>query len=89
MPVTPGASLSPHVTMTETEHGTVLLDERTGRYWALNATGTTVIRLLLGGGTVDDAVRELRERHPDAAERVTADVAAFVRTLRDAEVMAP
>ena len=43
MPVTPGASLSPHVTMTETEHGTVLLDERTGRYWALNATGTTVI----------------------------------------------
>jgi hypothetical protein len=79
--------LSPDVTMTETEHGMVLLDERTGRYWTLNATGAAVIRLLLDGGTVDDAVTTLRERHPDSADRVTADVAAFVRSLREADVM--
>lgn len=81
--------LSPDVTMAETEHGSVLLDERTGRYWTLNVTGATVVRLLLDGGTVEEAVGVLRERHPGSAERVTADVDAFVRSLRDAEVMTP
>jgi hypothetical protein len=79
--------LSPDVTMTETEHGMVLLDERSGRYWTLNVTGAAVIRMLLDGGTVDEAVAVLRDRHPTSSDRVTADVDAFIQSLREAEVM--
>ncbi|WP_067818473.1 lasso peptide biosynthesis PqqD family chaperone [Actinomadura kijaniata] len=81
--------LRPHMTLTETEQGMVLLDEASGRYWTLNATGAAVLRMLLDGDSVEDAVATLRRRHPDSAERVTADVAAFVRSLRDAEVIVP
>ncbi|MGK5552002.1 lasso peptide biosynthesis PqqD family chaperone [Actinomadura kijaniata] len=81
--------LRPHMTLTETEQGMVLLDEASGRYWTLNATGAAVLRMLLDGDSVEDAVGTLRRRHPDSAERVTADVAAFVRSLRDAEVIVP
>ncbi|USA02001.1 hypothetical protein NCG97_17145 [Streptomyces lydicamycinicus] len=34
---------------TDTDDGTVLLNERTGRYWQLNATGGQVLRQLLDG----------------------------------------
>ncbi|MFC6887041.1 MULTISPECIES: lasso peptide biosynthesis PqqD family chaperone [Actinomadura] len=79
--------LSPDVTMTETEHGMVLLDQRTGRYWTLNPTGAAVVRLMLDGATAEDAATALRERHPGSADRVAADVDAFVRSLREARVM--
>ncbi|GAA4086655.1 MULTISPECIES: lasso peptide biosynthesis PqqD family chaperone [Actinomadura] len=82
-------TISPHVTLTETEHGMVLLNERSGRYWTLNVTGATVVRLLLDGHTVDDALTTLRGRHPDAADRLEADVDAFVKALYEAEVLLP
>ncbi|NYI07610.1 lasso peptide biosynthesis PqqD family chaperone [Allostreptomyces psammosilenae] len=81
-------ALRPHVSATDTEHGMVLLDERTGRYWQLNATGATVVRLLLGGHGVPDAVTALTTAHPEAAERVADDVEALLRALREARVVA-
>ncbi|HZB29454.1 MAG TPA: lasso peptide biosynthesis PqqD family chaperone [Streptosporangiaceae bacterium] len=82
-------TLSADVTLTDTEHGMVLLDERTGRYWTLNLTGTAVIRLLLEGRTADDAAAALCADHPEAADRVAADVGAFVASLYEAKVIAP
>ncbi len=81
-------ALAPHVTATPTEHGMVLLDERTGRYWQLNDTGATVLRCLLDGGSVESAVTALRIRFPDAGDQLTQDVTALVEALRTAKVAA-
>ena len=37
------------VTATESADGLVLLDQRNGRYWMLNGTGATTLRLILDG----------------------------------------
>lgn len=78
----------PHVSITETDTGLVLLDERTGRYWTLNRTGATVVRLLFDGGTPEEAVAALRSEHPSAAERITEDVQRFLVSLKEARVVA-
>lgn len=80
-------ALAPHVSVTETGNGMVLLDERAGRYWQLNATGAAVVRLLAGGGTVEGAIATLCAAHPLASERAAADVEALLRSLRAAQVV--
>jgi len=80
--------LAAHVAVTETEHGMVLLDQRAGRYWQMNDTAALVLRRLLDGGTVDEAVAALRERFPDAADHAPADVADLIASLRQAKVTA-
>lgn len=40
-------ALTPDVTLTDVENGLVLLDQRNGRYWHLNGTGATALRMLL------------------------------------------
>jgi hypothetical protein len=81
-------ALAPHVSVTETDNGMVLLDERAGRYWQLNATGATVVRLLLDGGTVQQAIGVLCALHPLPRERVAADVDALMHSLHVAQVVA-
>ncbi|GAA2694736.1 MULTISPECIES: lasso peptide biosynthesis PqqD family chaperone [Actinosynnema] len=81
-------ALVPHVTVTTTPHGLVLLDGRTGRYWMVNGTGALVLRHLLDGGTPDTAAADLGARFPDAADAVRADVDDLVSALRDAGVTA-
>lgn len=81
--------IASHVSVVETPGGTVLLNQRTGRYWQLNDTGALVLRLLRDGGGVDDAVTELTAAHPESADRIAEDVAALVRSLREAQVIAP
>ncbi|MEE6263533.1 lasso peptide biosynthesis PqqD family chaperone [Plantactinospora sonchi] len=80
-------SLAAYVTATETEHGVVLLDERTGRYWQMNDTAAVVLRCLLDGGSVESAVSTLRGRFPDAADQIIQDVTDLVDALRAAKVM--
>lgn len=63
--------LAKAVLVTDTDYGAVLLDERRGRYFSLNATGIFVLRSLLDG----DADR--------AAERVAERFAVPVETARD------
>ncbi|MFD5114521.1 MULTISPECIES: lasso peptide biosynthesis PqqD family chaperone [unclassified Streptomyces] len=82
-------ALAPHVTITGTDHGMVLLNERTGRYWQMNDTGALVLRCLLDGGTVESAVAALRERFPDAAQNTTGDVERVIAALRVAKVVTP
>ncbi|MPY55799.1 lasso peptide biosynthesis PqqD family chaperone [Streptomyces spongiae] len=79
-------TLKPDVTPTDTEHGTVLLDERRGRYFQLNLSGGLILRTLLEGATPERAADVLRERYGITADRATADVHALLTALRDARL---
>jgi hypothetical protein len=81
-------ALAPHVCMTETDNGMVLLDERAGHYWQLNATGAVVVRLLAEGATIEQAISALRAAHPLARERIAADVDALLQSLHAAQLVA-
>ncbi|MFF5205260.1 lasso peptide biosynthesis PqqD family chaperone [Streptosporangium sp. NPDC000396] len=81
--------LPAHVTFTETDTGAVLLDNRRGRYWQTNDTAAIVLKCLLHEGEIGPAVAALRERYPDAAERVTADVQHMIEKLAAAKLVVP
>ncbi|MCC5037071.1 lasso peptide biosynthesis PqqD family chaperone [Streptomyces sp. WAC 00631] len=71
------------VSTAETDYGTVLLDQRSGRYWELNPTGTLVVKALLRGADEKDAVEALVAEFEIEREQAAHDVAALVETLRD------
>jgi hypothetical protein len=72
------------VSTADTDDGMVLLDERAGRYWQLNATGALVLRKLLDGAAPHQVAQTLADRHPVSSEQAAADVAALVERLRTA-----
>ncbi|MDX6721454.1 MAG: hypothetical protein QOJ63_3708 [Solirubrobacteraceae bacterium] len=73
--------LQADVVVTDTEYGSVLLDERGGSYWNLNPTGALVLRALLAGETADDAARQLADEYRLDLRTATADVAELVDAL--------
>jgi len=79
--------LRAHVSATETEGGTVLLDEKTGNYWQLNSSGSVILRTLLTDGTAEQAAKALHERYPVDLDRALADVHALVDALRAARLV--
>ncbi|MEU5979989.1 lasso peptide biosynthesis PqqD family chaperone [Streptomyces sp. NPDC047315] len=79
--------LHPDVITAETEDGTVLLHQRTGRYWQLNTTGTTVITGLTSGDSLDEIAHRMAERYGLPAEQARRDVEAVVRQLRTARLV--
>jgi hypothetical protein len=79
--------LRAHVSACPTEDGMVLLDERTGRYWQLNATGATVVAALLNGATPEQVTDRLAATRPVSRERVTADVTALLDQLTRANLV--
>ncbi|SHF62204.1 lasso peptide biosynthesis PqqD family chaperone [Streptoalloteichus hindustanus] len=59
------------VSLTETDDGSgVLLDERSGEYWQLNASGLTTLRMSLAGAAEQDIAGALVPEDP-AGERVS------------------
>lgn len=74
-------TLTPDVVLTDTGHGAVLLDERRGRYFNLNATGSLVLHALLDGADHDQAAARLRERYGIDAQRAHTDVTALIDAL--------
>lgn len=72
------------VSTADTDDGMVLLDERAGRYWQLNATGVLVLRMLLDGAASHQIAQILADRHAVSTERAAADVAALLERLRTA-----
>ena len=83
-------SLNPNVVMTEDPTGAVLLDQRTGRYWMINDTGATVLRRLLDGGTIEEAVHELcgTYQHADSG-RAEQDSRTLLDQLRASGLVTP
>ena len=77
------------VSTVDTDDGLVLLDERSGKYYQLNASGATVLRALLEDGSAEAAVRALCERFPHRADRIATDVAAVVEHLRTVGLITP
>jgi hypothetical protein len=80
-------TLTPDVTLTDVENGLVLLDQRNGRYWHLNGTGATALRMLLDGSSPEDTARRLGDQAPDGAGRALADVRSLVDGLRRARLV--
>lgn len=72
----------PEVSTAETDYGTVLLDQRSGRYWELNPTGTLVVRTLLNGGSEEEAIQELVSEFTVDSAQATQDVSTLVEQLR-------
>ncbi|WP_158880514.1 lasso peptide biosynthesis PqqD family chaperone [Amycolatopsis anabasis] len=69
------------VSIADTEYGTVLLDERSGRYWQLNPTGVLVVRALMDGKSADEAVVALTEEYQVGQTRARQDVTALLHRL--------
>ncbi|AZM51463.1 lasso peptide biosynthesis PqqD family chaperone [Streptomyces sp. WAC 01529] len=74
----------PDVSTTETDYGTVLLDQRSGNYWELNPTGSLVVKTLLDGGEEAAAIDALICEFDIDRARAQQDVTTLVRELRDA-----
>ena len=72
------------VSTADTDDGMVLLDERTGRYWQLNATGAVVLRKLLDGAASHQIAQTLADRHAVSTAQAAADVAALLERLATA-----
>lgn len=82
-------TLRPGVCLTDTGDGAVLLDEDSGRYWTLNATGALVAAQLLNGASHQQAARGLLEHFPRlGAEQALGDVDALLTALREAGLVA-
>ncbi|RSM78406.1 lasso peptide biosynthesis PqqD family chaperone [Amycolatopsis sp. WAC 01375] len=79
----------PNVSIVDTDYGSVLLDERKGRYFQLNPSGRIVVRTLLEGGDSDEAAGALIEEYDVSRERAEQDVTALVEGLRAAGLVTP
>ncbi|MFF3128839.1 lasso peptide biosynthesis PqqD family chaperone [Streptomyces sp. NPDC057908] len=78
-------SLRSDISTTPVDDGMILLNERTGRYWQLNANGTLVLNALLSCASTAEAARHLREEHPRLpVMQAEADVSALLTSLRNA-----
>jgi hypothetical protein len=82
-------ALRTDVSAAETEYGVTLLDERDGEYYALNPTGATVLRTLLGGGTTDDAITRLTAEYDVDTDTASRDVTELVGALAQAGLLVP
>ncbi|MCH6159223.1 lasso peptide biosynthesis PqqD family chaperone [Streptomyces marispadix] len=73
--------LHPDVACTATEDGMILLDERDGRYWQLNATGAAVVEALVDGATPRQIADRLAATRPVDRQRACDDVTALLTQL--------
>lgn len=80
-------TLARGVTATDVEGGLVLLDQRRGRYWQLNGSGASAMRMLLEGQPATAIAAHLAHGDPATAERALADVADLVAALRKARLV--
>ncbi|HEX8156747.1 MAG TPA: lasso peptide biosynthesis PqqD family chaperone [Solirubrobacteraceae bacterium] len=76
--------LQTNIVVTDTEYGSVLLDERGGSYWNLNPTGALVLRALLGGQTQEQAARALADEYRLDQRDAATDVAELISALSTA-----
>lgn len=70
------------ISTAQTDYGTVLLDERSGRYWELNPTATLIIETLLAGKDETAAADAVVAEFDIDRERARRDVTQLVGELR-------
>ncbi|MCB5182191.1 lasso peptide biosynthesis PqqD family chaperone [Streptomyces antimicrobicus] len=76
-----------HLSVADTEYGSVLLDARSGEYWQLNPSAAVVARTLLDGGGSAEAATRLTEAFDVDGARAAADVEALLAAMRAAGVV--
>jgi hypothetical protein len=79
--------LRPDLTTADTEYGTVLLDERDGRYWQLNPSAALVVRTLTQGGDRTDAAAALVDQFDVDRDRALSDVRCLLDELTSAGLL--
>jgi len=65
----------------------VLLDLESGRYYALNASGTFIWDLLERGCSEPELREALAARYPDKRDELEADLAFFLDRLADKQLV--
>jgi hypothetical protein len=82
--------LSPHVRAASSPEATVLLDLRSGKYFALNAGGTILWQTVAAGASRDQALSLLAERFSSIpVARLERDADALLGQLRDHGLLLP
>ncbi|MGP3691516.1 lasso peptide biosynthesis PqqD family chaperone [Streptomyces sp. IBSNAI002] len=76
--------LCPGTTTAETDDGTVLLNERTGDHWQLNATGSIALERLLAGHGIGALAADVAAVYGISAVRAREDLTALLSHLRAA-----
>ncbi|WP_158896204.1 lasso peptide biosynthesis PqqD family chaperone [Amycolatopsis anabasis] len=79
--------LRPDIATTDTEHGIVLLDGRTGRYYQLNPTGTRILHALEAGHTPEQIATQLADLHHLDPDQARHDVEAITTHLHTANLL--
>ncbi|MGH3694309.1 MAG: lasso peptide biosynthesis PqqD family chaperone [Pseudonocardiaceae bacterium] len=74
--------LRPDIATTDTDDGLVLLDERTGHYWQLNATGAHVLHALLAGQHPEQIAHEVAIRYRIELQQAQHDITALTDHLQ-------
>lgn len=81
--------MKPDVSVCELDQHTVVLDERTGKYWQLNESGAAMLTALLGGATTEQVADRIASVRPVDARRALADVRALMDSLAGADLIEP
>jgi len=79
--------MKPDVSVCELDAHTVVLNERTGKYWQLNETGATMLTALLDGATAEEVAERVATVRPVDTEQALADVRALVDSLVGADLV--
>lgn len=72
-----------------TDDGIVLLNERSGRYWQLNQSGSATLRSLLDGDSPAQVAQNLANTYGIPVAQAAADVDALLTALQTAELVTP
>ncbi|GAA3464982.1 lasso peptide biosynthesis PqqD family chaperone [Saccharothrix longispora] len=75
------------ITTTRAEDGAVVLDERAGRYWQLNASAVVVLDRLLAGQSAAEIGEHIARTHGVSPDEVVKDIDDFVGQLRSAGIV--
>src|SRR5438128_11690638 len=79
--------LSPDVVFAEVDGDTVLLDGRSGVYYALNQIGTRVWMLASGGAAMGDVHEALLAEYEVSSDELWADLTKLVGELQDSTLV--
>jgi Coenzyme PQQ synthesis protein D (PqqD) len=77
------------VFLVDTDYGIAVLDEDSGQYFDLNATGALILRTLLNGGTCERAAQELSAEYAVDLATASEDTTALLDELHFAGLVLP
>lgn len=79
--------LSADVSWCQADDAMILLHARTGRYWQLNETGSSILRSLLEGRPTTEIAASLASTTTADAVEIATDVDRLVAQLRRARLV--